>query len=316
MDGMQDLPEASNSAGDLQEQNLQKNGGLKINLDPGPEMIDESGDDRTEATPAAGALASDLDPDFSRGNIGEHSSVLEDSEPPRAAAPPAAPLSEAMEPSSQNTSETTYSQASEPPLPKEPDSSIEEPAPDRLENPFDIAEIDDPWLGGMELEQDDSTLRSRLSDAMIEEVDLNVPDFQQEFRGLDHGPSANSGESGHSGNWEATEEDYENLQWLKKDAVSLFEAAENGNSHHTSRLPDHPGGNSRLRMDDDPLLEKIVSVVIANPSYGPSVIRKVLLDMNLIDPSVTRSMIFKKLIQLGLTTRAKREAFAKNHSLD
>ncbi len=61
----------------------------------------------------------------------------------------------------------------------------------------------------------------------------------------------------------------------------------------------------------DPLLEQIISVVIANPSYGPSLIRKMLITMNLADNSLTRSMVYRKLSEVNLSTRARRIAFAK-----
>jgi len=122
------------------------------------------------------------------------------------------------------------------------------------------------------------------------------------------------GEPGAAGPEEVTEEDYENLQWLKQDAATLFENSDNGRSEHPNRLLQNERQRSRTAIDDDSLSDKIIDVVIANPNYGPSAIRKMLLDMKLIDPSVTRSMIFKKLLQLGLGTRAKREAFARKHA--
>ncbi len=184
---------------------------------------------------------------------------------------------------------------------------------ERLENPFDIAEIDDPWLGGTEMEYDENKLRSRLSDARLDEVDLNVPDFQPEMP-MGNAGAMKDGEPGAAGPEEVTEEDYENLQWLKHDAATLFENSDNGRSEHPNRLLQNERQRSRTVIEDDALSDKIIDVVIANPNYGPSAIRKMLLDMKLIDPSVTRSMIFKKLLQLGLGTRAKREAFARKHA--
>ncbi len=299
----QELPMASDNAGVLPVEDVQKDGDLQMDLELGPEAADESANEWSEEPFTAGALASDIDPEFTPEEVAEHPSILEAPESPAATAQP-------------DESASLLSETPEPPLLKEPEPSPQKTEPDRLENPFDIAEIDDPWLGDMEVEPDDSKLRSRLSEGMIDDIDLNALDFQQEIGGLDDGSSTNRNDCDPPDNWEATEDDYENLQWLKKDAESLFETHENNSLQHTNRLPEHSSGKSRQSADEDSLMDQIISVVIANPNYGPSAIRKVLLEMNLIDPSVTRSMIFKKLIQLGLTTRGKREAFAKNHSLD
>lgn len=66
---------------------------------------------------------------------------------------------------------------------------------------------------------------------------------------------------------------------------------------------------------DDPLLEKIISVVIARPSFGPSSIRDMLIRMELADESLTRSMVYRKLAAVNLNTRAKRIAFARANVL-
>lgn len=68
-------------------------------------------------------------------------------------------------------------------------------------------------------------------------------------------------------------------------------------------------------LSDDPILEKIISVVIANPSYGPSAIRNMLIEMDLADESLTRSIVYRKLSTVNLTTREKRRAFARANSL-
>lgn len=75
--------------------------------------------------------------------------------------------------------------------------------------------------------------------------------------------------------------------------------------------------DSKIRSADlksDPLLEKIVSVVISNPAYGPSAIRKMLIKMSIADESLPRSLIFQKLQDVDLSTRAKRIAFAHANS--
>jgi anti-sigma B factor antagonist len=75
---------------------------------------------------------------------------------------------------------------------------------------------------------------------------------------------------------------------------------------------------SKIRSTDlnsDPLLEKIVSVVIANPVYGPSAIRQMLIKMSLADESLPRALISQKLQDVDLSTRAKRIAFAHANSL-
>lgn len=64
----------------------------------------------------------------------------------------------------------------------------------------------------------------------------------------------------------------------------------------------------------DPLLEKIISVVLANPAYGPSSIRQMLIKLNMANESLTRSDIYRKLEEVNLSTRAKRMAFAKAHA--
>ena len=72
---------------------------------------------------------------------------------------------------------------------------------------------------------------------------------------------------------------------------------------------------SMSELSGDPVLEKIISVVIAHPSYGPSAIRKMLINLNLINESITRSDIYRKLSEVNLSTRAKRIAFANTHSV-
>lgn len=75
---------------------------------------------------------------------------------------------------------------------------------------------------------------------------------------------------------------------------------------------------SKIRPTDlssDPMLEKIVSVVIANPAYGPSAIRQMLIRLSMADESLTRSDIYRKLEEYDLSTRAKRIAFARANSL-
>ncbi|KAA3657856.1 MAG: hypothetical protein DWQ10_12370 [Calditrichaeota bacterium] len=61
----------------------------------------------------------------------------------------------------------------------------------------------------------------------------------------------------------------------------------------------------------DPLLDKIMSIVVSNPSYGPSAIRLALIKMGQADDSLTRSMIFKKLNDADLSTRNKRIEYAQ-----
>lgn len=76
--------------------------------------------------------------------------------------------------------------------------------------------------------------------------------------------------------------------------------------------------NSKISPSDlnnDPLLEKIISVIIANPVYGPSAIRQMLIRLSMADESLTRSIIYRKLQDVDLSTRAKRIAFARANSL-
>ena len=68
-------------------------------------------------------------------------------------------------------------------------------------------------------------------------------------------------------------------------------------------------------LKKDPVLEKIISVIIANPEFGPSAIRQMLITMKLTDESLTRSDIYKILSNIDLHTRAKRIAFAQANSL-
>lgn len=81
--------------------------------------------------------------------------------------------------------------------------------------------------------------------------------------------------------------------------------------------PAEPETHVRLQYDfqQDPLLEKIVSVVLVNPSYGPSAIRKMLINMHFADESLTRSEVYRKLEQVDLSTRAKRIAFARENAV-
>lgn len=65
-------------------------------------------------------------------------------------------------------------------------------------------------------------------------------------------------------------------------------------------------------MKRDPLLDRIMNVVVANPSLGPSAIRIELIKMGYADDSLTRSMIFKRLNDADLSTRNKRIEFAQN----
>ena len=68
-------------------------------------------------------------------------------------------------------------------------------------------------------------------------------------------------------------------------------------------------------LSSDPMLEKIISVVIANPAYGPSAIRQMLIRLSMADESLTRSDIYRKLDEFDLSTRAKRIAFARANTL-
>ncbi len=76
-----------------------------------------------------------------------------------------------------------------------------------------------------------------------------------------------------------------------------------------------PSGELIPDFSHDPLLEKIISVVIANPTFGPSLIRNMLISMNLADKSLTRSMVYRKLAEVNLSTRARRIVFAESNRL-
>lgn len=100
------------------------------------------------------------------------------------------------------------------------------------------------------------------------------------------------------------------FDFSSESADEIEEAPANGNPFsETSTL-----GSAELQ--DDPMLEKIISVVIANPSYGPSAIRSMLINMNLAGDVLTRSDVYKKLVEVDLNTRAKRIAFARANAIE
>ena len=70
-------------------------------------------------------------------------------------------------------------------------------------------------------------------------------------------------------------------------------------------------GKPVLNTRGDQLLERIVKIIVANPTYGPSTIRLALIRNGYADSSLTRSMIFKKLNAVNLSTRNKRIEFSQ-----
>ncbi len=72
-------------------------------------------------------------------------------------------------------------------------------------------------------------------------------------------------------------------------------------------------GTPTINTRGDQLLERIINIIISNPTYGPSTIRLALIRNGYADHSLTRSMIFKKLSDVNLSTRNKRIEFSQAH---
>ncbi|KAA3612093.1 MAG: STAS domain-containing protein [Calditrichaeota bacterium] len=72
-------------------------------------------------------------------------------------------------------------------------------------------------------------------------------------------------------------------------------------------------GTPTRNVRGDALLQNIMRIIVANPTYGPSGIRLALIKMGHAENTLTRSMIFKKLNEIDLSTRNKRIEFAQSH---
>jgi len=181
-----------------------------------------------------------------------------------------------------------------------------------LENPFDIAEIEDPWLGNDENLSLDS-LAGIFSEAEIRSFQEYSPEQEKKdepYFELKETENPPQGESDDKNGLEKLSEQRSSFR-----RIQSRRRLRSGRRKYTlagtaKRNPEGPIN----RLEDDPLLEKIISVVIANPSYGPSSIRNMLIKLKLADKSLTRSMVYRKLVEIGLNTRKKRELFAKEHT--
>ncbi|MCA9743962.1 MAG: STAS domain-containing protein [Deferribacteres bacterium] len=117
---------------------------------------------------------------------------------------------------------------------------------------------------------------------------------------------------------------FEEVQEVQQQSAHSEREEKNGIHYENNVSNGYSGGASdylaysKIRPTDlstDTMLEKIVSVVIANPAYGPSAIRQMLIRLSMADESLTRSDIYRKLEEYDLSTRAKRIAFARANSL-
>ncbi|RMD99597.1 MAG: hypothetical protein D6814_05280, partial [Calditrichaeota bacterium] len=182
-----------------------------------------------------------------------------------------------------------------------------------LPNPFDINEIADPWLGedgeeGILLNplQGDSVpgagepLHSTQLDEPSVLNDINTTVYsRQKLTGAKRRRRRRfkpSTASNHHGNAPAALQELDGEGTVGEEDRAIWD-------------------QKLANLSEDPLLEKIISVVIAHPSYGPSSIRKMLIEMNLVEAPLSRSMVYRKLSEVNLNTRAKRRAFAQAQML-
>ncbi len=170
--------------------------------------------------------------------------------------------------------------------------------PASLNNPFDITDVSDPWLGGVDLDYNEGWEGEKADTASISgSLSAGI------FSDLVTGEYLEEESAVSVDGWSPTP---------LEEAVFRWDASDNGGKHNTEKEAAKAAAEqSKL---DPQLQEKIRKVVVAHPEYGPSAIRNHLLTEKLIEPKVTRSKIYRTLVELDLDTREKRRAYAQSQS--